>query len=212
MELRRWVAVSAAALLAASCASTKPVDMDEPRRVVGTENDVRVDAEVIGDTLQTSTIISLKYDVTNNRPTAIAVADLVPDANYDPETRTVTINLGSEVPGKELLPRLIAIPPGGKKSFSAAAHVNIIVGETAATPLTRYPNALQIKLNFLSDTKPFEQLIDIPERGVHNPKLADALFGTWLDRNESVLTNSLPMRWSAPKEALNPFPARRRRP
>jgi len=211
VKLRSWVFVSAA-LIAAACASNKPVDMDEPRRVVGTENDVRVDAEVLGDTLQTSTVISLKYDVTNNRTAAIAVADLVPYADYDPDTRIVTINLGSEVPGKELLPRLISIPPGGKKSFSTAAHVNIIVGDSAPTPLTRYPNALQIKLNFLSDTKPFEQLIDIPERGVHNPQLADALFPTWLDRNETVLTNSLPMRWSAPKEMLNPFPARRRRP
>lgn len=211
MKVRSWVFVSVV-LAAAACASNKPVDMSEPRRVVGTENDVRVDAEVIGDTLQTSTVISLKYDVTNNRPAAIAVADLVPEANYDPDTRTVTINLGSEVPGKELLPRLISIPPGGKKSFSTAAHVNIIVGETASTPLTRYPNALQIKLNFLGDTKPFEQLINIPERGVHNPQLADALFPTWLDRNETVLTNSLPMRWSAPKEMVNPFPPRRRRP
>jgi hypothetical protein len=211
VKLQSWVVVAVAVLFAAACAS-KPVDMDEPRRVVGTENDVRVDAEVIGDTFQTSTVISLKYDVTNNRTTSIAVADLVPDANYDPDTRTVTINLGSEVPGKELLPRLIAIPPGGKKSFSGAAHVNLIMGETAVTPLTRFPNALQIKLNFLGDTKPFEQLIDIPERGVYNPKLADALFPTWLDRNESVITNSLPMRWSGPKEAPSPFPGRRRRP
>ena len=212
MKVCSWVVVSAALFVAASCSSSKPVDMSEPRRVVGTENDVRVDAEVIGDTLQTSTVISLKYDVTNNRAVPIAFADLVPETNYDPDTRTVTINLGSEVPGHELLPRLVSIPPGGRKSFSAAAHVNIIVGESAATPLTRFPNALQIKLNFLGDTKPFQELIDIPERGVYNPKLADALFPTWLDRNEVVLTNSLPMRWQAPREMLNPFPPRRRRP
>ncbi|HKO58714.1 MAG TPA: hypothetical protein VJ276_22805 [Thermoanaerobaculia bacterium] len=186
--------------------------MAEPRRVVGMENDVRLDAEVIGDQLQTSTVISIKYDVTNKRDSAIAVADINPEATYDPETQTVTVSLGAEVPGHELVPRLISVNPGEKKTFNTAAHVNIIVGESASTPRTRFPNKLQIKLNFLGDARPFMQVVNIAERGVHDPKLADALFSPWLERNETIFTNSLPMRWNAPKEIMSTPTRRTRRP
>src|SRR5881628_1222527 len=110
-------------LILAACSTTKPVNMSEPRRVVGTENDVRIDAEVYGDTLSPNVNIPIKYDITNHRSTAILVADLLLQANYDPETLTVTVDIGSEIPGEQFLPRLISIPSGGRKSFSAAAHV-----------------------------------------------------------------------------------------
>lgn len=212
MKRTRWVVSGIAALLALSCTTAAPVNMQEPRRVVGTENDVRLDAEVIGDQLQTSTVISIKYDVTNRRDAAIALADINPEATYDSDTQTVTVSLGAEVPGHELVPRLITVNPGEKKSFTTSAHVNIIVGETAATPLTRFPNKLQIKLNFLGDTRPFAQVLNIPERGVHDAKLADLLFPTWLERNETIFTNSLPMRWNAPKEIMSTPTRRTRRP
>jgi len=92
--------VSLALLLVifAACASTKPVDMNEPRRVVGTENEVRVDAEVYGDTLEPNVNIPIKYEITNNRPTAILVADLIPMATYDRESTTVTIDMPGSKP------------------------------------------------------------------------------------------------------------------
>jgi hypothetical protein len=191
------------ALAFASCASS-PVDLKESRRVLGTENDVRVDAEVWGDKLSQSTTVTFKYDVSNQRPTSIAIAELLPAASYDPDTQAVTIDLGSEVPGEQFLPRLVVIGPGEKRSFSAVAHVNIMLPANRATsPMTSYPKALQIKLNFLNDPKPFEMLVGIPERAVHDPKLAADLFPQWLERNEVVLTNTLPMRWGAED---NPMP------
>src|SRR5829696_2754464 len=84
----------------AACSSTAPVDLTEPRRVVGTENDVRIDAEVFGETLSPNVNIPIKYDITNNRSTAILVADLNLLASYDPETLTVTVDIGSEIPGE----------------------------------------------------------------------------------------------------------------
>jgi len=206
-----WVTGAVAALLlSVSCTSSAPVNMEEPRRVMGMENEVRIDAEVIGDQLQTSSVISIKYDVTNHRETTIAIADLNPETTYDMETQTVTVSLGAEVPGHELVPRLIAIKPGEKKTFNTAAHINILAGEGSTMFRGRFPNKLQIKLNFLGDARPFLQVVDIPERGVHDPKLADALFPTWLERNEAIFTNSLPMRWSGPKEMVAP-PTRRGR-
>lgn len=184
-------------LLAAGCASA-PVNLDEPRRVLGTENDVRVDAEVWGDRLSQSSAVRFRYEVTNERPTSIAIAELIPNATYDPDTRAVTIDLGSEVPGEEFLPRLVVIGPGEKRSFESVAHVNILLPQNrSSAPLTPYPNALQIKLNFLNDPKPFDKLIGIPERAVHDPQLAAELFPKWLERNEVLLTNTLPMRWGA---------------
>ena len=181
--------------VAFGCASTKKaVDMAEPRRVVGTENGVRVDGEIFGDRLTPNTSLALKYDVTNQRATPILIADLIPQANYDPDTQTVTVDIGTEIPGEQFLPRLIPILSGEKKSFSTAVHVVVVTNAT--TPWQAHPNALQLKINFLGDTKPFEKLISIPEKAVYDPQLANQIFTKWVERNESVVTNTLPMRWS----------------
>lgn len=196
-----------AAVVVAGCSSTKPVNMEEARRVVGTESDVRVDAEVYGDKLSSTATIALKYDITNLRSDAIAIADIIPETSYDSDTQTVTINIGSEVPGERFLPRLIAIAPGEKKSFATTAHVNLVM-PTATSPLSRFPNSLRLKVNFLGETKPFAQLLGITEKAVHDPMLANILFPTWIERNEVVVTNALPMRWSAPIEETPTIDAR----
>ncbi len=194
----------------AACMSTKPVNMAEPRRVVGTESDVRVDAEVYGDRLGPNVTLPLKYDVTNHRKTTILIADLLPESTYDPETHMVTISIGSEIPGEQVLPRLIPIRPGERRSFSTAAHVVIVVNATS--PFLPRPNALRLKLNFLGDPVPFEKLISIPEKAIHDPELAAQLFPKWVEGNETVITNVLPMRWVATVEEPTPAtPARRRR-
>ncbi len=208
----RHLIVPAALLFAVACASSAPVNMEEPRRVVGTENDVRVDALIFGDRLSSSSNIPLKYDITNNRADIIAIADIVPETSYDPETQTVTVNIGSEVPGETLLPRLIPIAPGEKKSFSTVARVNIMFNN-ASVPYARFPNAMRVKVNFLDNTEQFKRLVSITEKGVHDPQLADQLFPAWVERNETVYTNTVPMRWTVVSEAETPSPAigRRRR-
>lgn len=186
--------------------------MNEPRRVVGTDNDVRIDAEVFGDTLSPNVSIPIKYDISNQRANTILIADLLLQATYDPDTQMVTVDIGSEIPGEQYLPRLISIPSGGKKSFSAAAHLTI-VQNPSATPFQPRPKALRLRVNFLGDPKPFAELIDIPEKAVHNPDLAAALFPKWVEQNETVVTNALPMRWrgtAAIDETVTP-PGRRGR-
>jgi len=194
-----------------ACSSTKPVDMKEPRRVVGTESDVRIDAEIYGDRLGPNITLPLKYDVTNHRNTTILIADLIPDATYDQETHTVTISIGSEIPGEQFLPRLIPIRPGERKSFTTAAHVVIVANP--GSPWTPRPNALRLKMNFLGDPSPFEKLIAIPEKALHDPVLAAQLFPKWVEGNETVFTNALPMRWVTVAEEPTPAtaPGRRRR-
>jgi hypothetical protein len=191
-------------LLVAACATTSKVDMKEPRRLVATDNDVRLDVQVRGDTLAPSNDFPMDYEITNNRDTSIAVAELIPDSSYDPDTQTVTVTLGSEVPGQQFLPRLILIKPGEHKAFSHAARVSLPITEMVEqNPFHRFPNALRVRLNFLADPKPFEKLIGISERAVRDPVLAAELFPKWVEHNESVITNVLPMRWIGTPAANN---------
>jgi hypothetical protein len=179
--------------------ATRSVDLEQPRRLLGTDAGVRLDAEIASDQLSPERAIAVRYDITNLRSTPIAVAELIPETTYDPETQTITIGLGSEVPGVEFLPRLAVIGPGQKKSFAQVASFHFLLpGSPSTNPFGRYPRALRVRLNFLGDIKPFERLIDIQERAVHDPRLADELFAKWIEKNETVDTNALPMHWVAP--------------
>lgn len=200
----RAAAVVFAVVVISGCASTNTVDMKEPRRVVGTENDVRIDAEIYGDKLNTTTTLPIKYDITNHRQQTILIADIIPDATYDPETLTVTISIGSEVPGEAFLPRLIPIASGEKKTFNTAARVAIATS-TGVSPWQRHPSAVRIRVNFLSDPVPFKELIAIKENVVASKELADQLFPKWVEDNETVTTNALPMHWAgAAVDAFTP--------
>ena len=210
------IAITATLFLFASC-STNQVDMSEPRRVVGTESAVRVDAELT-DELRPGAPLSLTYEITNQRTTAIAVADLLPESTYDSETGTITISIGSEVPGQQTLPRLIRIGPGEKKSFSTTARVATLIPARTADPRMLPTALLRVKVNFLGDTLPFAELIDIQEKFVTDAKRADELFAVWLERNEVVYTNAVPVKVTSARrsgdpdaEGRVPMPAPRRR-
>jgi hypothetical protein len=189
--------------------------MEEPRRVVGTQNSVRFDAELVGEEVRNGGHVPITYAITNQRSESIAVADLIPETSYDPETQTITVGIGSEVPGTLLLPRLLVIAPGEKKTFTTSARVVALprrIDANSTSPVLQ----LRLKLNFIGDTSgDFQTLIGIPERGIADSKLADALFPLWLERNEVVYTNAVPMRWKTtqePVDASRPAPVRRRRP
>ena len=80
-------------LLLNACASSTAVDMAEPRRIVGTENAVRVDAQVSAEHVSPGAHIPITYEITNQRETAIAVAELIPETSYDAETRMFTVSV-----------------------------------------------------------------------------------------------------------------------
>jgi len=170
--------------------------MNEPRRIVGTENAVRVDAQVTGDVVAPGAQIPVTYEVTNQRSTAIAIADIIPATSYDADTHTFTMQIGSEVPGNETLPRLVVIAPGEKRSFSVLARLSSVFPARAGDPREQArPAQFRLKVNFLGDTQPFQQLIGIKENAIADRKLADELFPLWLERNEALYTNTVPMQW-----------------
>jgi hypothetical protein len=200
-------------LLLTACATSTAVDMTEPRRIVGTEELVRVDAQVTGEEIWSGARIPITYEITNQRTTAIAVADLVPETSYDRQSHTFTVSVGSEVPGNTMLPRLVSIAPGEKKTFTVVGRIAALRPLQPGDPTRTPPPAdFRLRVNFLGDTTPFQALIGIKEVGVADAQLADELFPLWLERNEVVYTNAIPMRWSTGPREPTPdrAPARRR--
>ena len=203
--MNRWPA--GLTLFFIACAST-PVNMNEPRRVVGTESAVRVDAEIIGEEIRPGSPIPITYEITNQRAQTIAVAEVIPVTTFDVETQTFTVNIGSEVPGLQLLPRLITIAPGEKKTFTTSARMALSTTQSRSANPRGAPATLRLKVNFLGDTVPFRELLDIPQKAVADAKRADELFPIWLERNEVVYTNAVPMRWQTQDPTLmSPPPA-----
>lgn len=210
--IRNALVTCCSLLLLAAC-STATVNMAEPRRVVGTESSVRVDAEIAAS--QGAGSIGIVYVITNDRETPIAVADILPETSWDGETRTATVSIGSEVPGATILPRLILIGPGEKKSFTANARLGSTLPGRSPDPRVPASALLRLKVNFLGRTAPFAELIGIPEKGIADSKRADELFGIWLESNEAVFTNAVPVELSQARnvqsEGLPTPPVRRSR-
>jgi len=212
---RKPAALAAAFLFFSACASSGKVDMAEPRRVVGTESAVRIDAQ-ISDELRPGSPVGITYQITNSRETAIAVADILPETTFDAESGTVTVGIGSEVPGQTTLPRLIRIAPGETKQFQTTASIARAIPVRPTNQRVPPRTLLRLKVNFLGDTQPFAELLDIPEKMVVDAKRADELFPVWLERNEVVYTNAVPVKitgrtFSEDTGIERPAPGRRRR-
>src|SRR6185436_17747036 len=134
--MRRPLLILSTLVLAAACA-TAPIDYKEERRVVGTENGVRVDGLIRGDEVTTQNNIPFSWDVTNERSLPIAVADIVPSSTYDPEERVITVTLGE------------------KKTFSGTIRVQVLPEAPGDARSRVQPRTLRLKLNFLGEVQPF---------------------------------------------------------
>ena len=58
-------------------------------------------------------------------------------------------------------------------------------------------------MNFLGNVKPFSMLVNMQEKALVDPRLADELFARWIEGTESVTTNSLPVHWAPRGEDPN---------
>lgn len=189
----RTILLALTALVLASCASSG-VDMEEPNRVLGREDDVRVDAQFIAQSYSQGANVSIVYEIENLRPAPIAFASLNPDIAYETETGTFTATVGSEVPGNELVPRLIEIKPGERVKLTAGGRLIVPVSRELQASV---PREIRLKLVYLNDVEPFRALIDIPEVAVRDSALADKLFPLWIEHSATVITNASPLRWGA---------------
>jgi hypothetical protein len=180
-------------LLCAATAQAARVDMTDPRRALGREDDIRVDAQLVQTEVSTSSPLSITYQVENLTESPIAIAPKVTDATYDEDSRTINVSIGAEVPADDFMPRVAVILPGEKKTFSAGAMVRI-TATNAAAKFGMVPRFVQIRVSVLRDIAPFRELIAQQVRA--QVKLPSALFDTWLDANDTILLNPIPVRWS----------------
>ncbi len=190
---RIFALVVAEIIVIQTAAHADGIDMNDPRRALGREDDIRVDARLLQDSVAPGVPIGVVYQIQNLTETPVAVADKVSSASYDRDTRTITISLGSEVPDQNL-PHLAIIAPGEKKIFHAAALPSLTAAASRAN-IGGAPRYVQLKVSILRDVTPFRTLIDKQTLGPQ--PLADALFDTWLESNDTILLNSVPVQFTA---------------
>jgi hypothetical protein len=183
------------AVAVTACSSAPQVSSSEPRRVLGRDNDVRVDAQVYAETLGPGSVVHIAYEVQNFRKHPIAVSDLSGEASYDPQSRTITLNLGSELPYEDGVRKLTVVPSGEKKSFTTGARVNTYV--PVAGPTAAVPKFVRVRVNYLGNVEPFEHeaaALPPPTQGKIR-QVIDRLFPAWIEHNEAIFTNAIPIRW-----------------
>ncbi|MHB9001926.1 MAG: hypothetical protein ACYC9N_20705, partial [Thermoanaerobaculia bacterium] len=110
----RQAIIVAVAVILSACSSIKAPQ--EEQTVIGRENDVRLEARLLAQGIGPNARVAITYDIQNLRSKPIAVADLNASSEYEVASRTITIHIGAEVPGNELVPRLLLINTGGTES------------------------------------------------------------------------------------------------
>jgi hypothetical protein len=189
-------AVALAVVLTTTAIQAAKVDMRDPRRAVGREDDVRVDAELSQEAVSAHAKVGVTFQIQNLTPAPIALADRVSDTTYDYETQTITISFGAEVPDGANMPHLVVIPPGEKKTFRGGSTINVAVPRVRS-PWAPVPRFVQIKVTVLRDLRSFAALIEQQNKTAIPPVLSNESFDHWVDSVASVLLNPIPVRWDA---------------
>jgi hypothetical protein len=182
-------------LLVSSAARAAGVDFKDPRRALGREDDIKVDAEMLQETLSPGSAISVTYQIENLTSAPIAVADKMADATFDPDSQTITVSIGAEIPQGTSMPHLAMIAPGQTRAFRIGASAQVLV-PNGRSQWAHVPRFVQIVVNVLHDVKPFAKLIAQQKESAAAPPLPNDLFDTWVASVSSVELNVLPIRWS----------------
>jgi hypothetical protein len=185
--MRATILTSAILGAAISAGAATAVDMNDPRRATGREDDVRIDAVVTQETVSSGSPIAVTYQVQNLSAMPVAVATKVAEASYDRETMTITVGIGSEIPSGGKMPLMVTIAPGEKKTFTvmATAVIPASVSVARSMPAPRY---VQVKVTVLRDVAAFAAV-------VANQVLSDTQFDRWMSANDTIFLNALPVRY-----------------
>jgi hypothetical protein len=196
-----YALIAVIVLLHAAAATADSIDMNDPRRTVGREDDVRIDAQLSQDTVSPGSPIGVAWQIQNLSPAPVAVADRVAIATYDTDSRTITVAIGSEVPPLDgRMPHVVTIAPGEKKVFRTAATP--MLGGAASRVALSAPRFVQVKVSILRDLAPFSQLIAAQAQPARSSRpaeqpLSDELFDKWFESNDTIFLNAVPVRFSS---------------
>jgi hypothetical protein len=182
--------------LIATAGHAASIDMKDPRRAVGAEDDVRVDAQLTTEVVSAHSPIGVKYQIHNLSSRTIAVADRLCEASYDSDSATIMLSVGSEVPSGGEMPRLVIIPSGETRTLTAGAMVK----SSPTAQRLKTPAFVQIRVNVLRDAGPFMALMERQKRASAGIALSDEEFDQWLKLNESIVLNTIPVRYRAAEE------------
>jgi hypothetical protein len=169
------------------------VDFKEPKRAVGREDNIRIDAQLNDDTLSSSSPVTVTYQVENLSNAPVAIADKIASADYDPESGTITLSIGAEVPSGETMPHMVAIKPGEKRVLTSGTFAHVAM-PSIRTPWTTMPRFVSIRVSVLRDVKSFAGLIEKQTATAPLP-FPEELFDRWVEGTGSVYLNVLPIRW-----------------
>ena len=188
-----------ATVMCAAASSAATIDMDDPRRAVGREDDIRVDAQLMQDTVSPAAHLVVNYQIENLTAAAVAVAGKECDISYDADSRTITIGVGAEIPNGGDLPHMTVVPSGEKKSFTASGFLSVLASRVRS-PLAAAPRVVQIKVTVLRDLQPFRALIQQQAAAPQQTSitLSDAQFEKWMEATNTIFLNSIPV-WFDPR-------------
>lgn len=192
---RVLLAAVAAIAISTTASPAARIDMNDPRRALGREDDVRVDAQLVRDTVSPGSPIGVTYQIQNFTDEPVAIAHRVSDASYDLDSRTITLSIGAEVPVDGNMPEMITIAPGEKKVLTAAAIPSL--GAQAIRPAARAtPRFVQVKVTILRGLQAFKSLLERQAQTSAPQELPDELFDRWFENSNSIFLNALPVHFS----------------
>ena len=198
-----YAIIAAIVLIYAAAASATSIDMDDPRRALGREDGVRIDAQLNQDTVSPGSALGVTYQIENLSDAPVAVADRVTTASYDSDSGTITLAIGSEVPQDGRMPHVVKIAPGEKKIFRTGATPMLNTAAVRAS-LGGAPRFVQVKVTILRDLEPFASLITKQVGARPGEVLSDELFDRWFEANDTILLNAVPVRYSARRNGATP--------
>ena len=199
MRSSKWFAVASSLSVAAAVHAAR-LDFNDPKRAVGREDNIRIDAQLNDDTLSSSAPVTVTYQIENLSTAPVAIADKVASADYDPESNTITLSIGAEVPSGTVMPHLVAIKPGEKRVLTTASFAHVTV-PSVRTPWTSVPRFVSIKVSVLRDIKAIAQVFEKQSPGAPPQPVPNDLFDRWVEGTDSVYLNAIPIRWKQDNRA-----------
>jgi hypothetical protein len=188
------VVTAVASLLNSAAAFAAHVDMNDPRRALGREGDIRIDAQLLQESVSPGATIGIRYQIENLGTAPVAIADRVCDLSYDPDTSTVTISVGSEVPKDGIMPKMVVIAAGETRAFTSGAVLRV-ASPAVRSPFAVVPRLVQIKVTLLHDLAAFRSLLRQQAGSAAPIQLDDSQFETWMEANDTIFLNSIPVRF-----------------